>query len=247
MKKFLAIAFAMLVLITLAVPAFAAEEDFVPSISYKEAPEANKVVINRNESENDKPDQGGEEDVSEVIVFTSILQAQNQTTDITQEERDALLDLYEEMKTDEVTLPLLESGYVVRELFDISWSYTEAAANGHEMEEWLSQPGNTVTITLYTGVPAGVDVVVTVYVDGHWKEVPQVSQAARAVQDSSGTVTCVFEEIGPVAICVQDGADIPPAQTGDLMGRFMWLWMLLLIASVGALIVLVRNRRKFVR
>lgn len=226
MKKLSAIALALLLLATLAVPAFAAENEFVPSISYKDGPELDKAEMN-------------EEDVTPCLVITSILQAKNKKTDITQPERDLLLEIYEKLKTNEMILPLEKEDFVVRELIDISWRYTDCVQTNHNKDEWLSQPNNTVTVTLKTNIPSDMDVVVMVYVNEQWVEVSNVTRNANSL-------TCVFEDIGPVVICVRE-TDATPPQTGDAVGRILWLWLLMLVVSLGALTVLVVNRRKFLR
>ena len=227
MKKFSAIVLALLLLATLAVPAFAAENEFVPSISYKDGPELDEAKMN-------------EQDVTACLVITSILQAKNKETDITQPERDLLLETYEKLKSNEMTLPLEKDDFVVRELVDISWRYSECVEPDHRMDEWLSQPNNTVTVTLKTGIPKDMEVVVLVYVDEQWVEVSDVTR------NPDKSITCVFEEIGPVAICVREKEAAPP-QTGDTVGRLLWIWIVLLVVSLGGLIALMCNRRKFLR
>ena len=227
MRKFSAILLALLLLVTLAVPAFAAENEFVPSISYKDGPELDKAEMNK-------------EDVTACLVITSILQAKNKETDITQPERDLLLEIYEKLKSNEMTLPLEEDDFVVRELVDISWRYSECVEPNHRKDEWLSQPNNTVTVTLKTGIPKDMEVVVLVFVNEQWVKVSDVTR------NPDKSITCVFEEIGPVAICVREKEAAPP-QTGDAIGRLLWIWIVLLVVSLGALTALVLNRRKFLR
>ena len=67
---------ALLLLAVLAMPAFAAENEFVPSITYKDGPEIEKA-------------QQEKEDVTPCLVVTSIIQAKNKDTDIHQEDRNA--------------------------------------------------------------------------------------------------------------------------------------------------------------
>lgn len=228
MRKLSAIALALLLLAALAMPAFAAENEFVPSIGYKDGPELDKAEADK-------------EDVTPCIVITSVLQAKNKETDITQPERDMLLEIYEKLKTNEMVLPLEEDDFVVRELIDISWRYSDCVEPNHGKDKWLSEAGNTVTVTLKTGIPTDMEVVVLAYVNEQWVKVDQVTR------NPDKSITCVFEEIGPVAICVRDTQDAPPPQTGDSLGRMLWLWLALLIVSLGALTLLVINRRKFMR
>ena len=144
------------------------------------------------------------------------------------------------LKSNEMVLPLEKDDYVVRELLDISWRYTKCVEPNHNKDGWLSQPNNTVAVTLATNIPSNMEVVVLVYVDEQWVQVSQVTR------NSGGTITCEFEDIGPVVICVREKDAVPP-QTGDTVGRVLWLWLVILVVSLGALTVLVLNRRKFMR
>ena len=225
MRKLSAIALVALLLATLVVPAFAAENEFAPSIGYKDGPELDKAEMNK-------------EDVTPCLIITSVLQAKNKETDITQPERNLLIEIYNQLLSNEMVLPLEKDDFVVRELVDVSWRYSDCVQVDHRMDEWLSRPNNTVTVTLKTNIPSDLEVVVLVYVNEQWVQVAQVTR------NSDNSLTCVFEEIGPVAICVREKDGEPP-KTGDSVGRILWLWILLLVTSFGALTVLVLNRRKF--
>ena len=229
MRRICAIALALLLLATLVVPGFAAENEFAPSIGYKDGPEIEKA-------ETDK------EEVTPCLVITSILQAKEKKTDISQEDRDLLLEVYEALSKNEMGLPLESDDYVVRELIDISWRNDDCVEqDDHNHKEWLSQENTSLKVTFDTKISSNMDVVVLVYINEQWVPVTSVTR------NGNDTITCVFEDICPVAICVKESADTPPAQTGDAMGRMLWLWVLLLVASLGAMTVLVMNRRKFVR
>jgi len=226
MKK-MCVLLALLLLAALAMPVFAAENEFVPSITYKDGPE-----IDKSEME--------EEDVTPCLVVTCILQAKNKETDIPQEDRDLLLEVYEKLKSNEMQLTLEDDDLVIRELIDVSWRETDCVEKDHNHKQWLHKDDTSITVTFKTGIPSTTEVVVMVYTNEQW--VPVVSQ----VNDDK-TVTCVFEDICPVALCVREKQDTPPAQTGDTMGRMLWLWVLLLVTSLGALTALVLSRRKFLR
>ena len=111
----------------------------------------------------------------------------------------------------------------------------------HEHQEWLSRDNTTVRVKFDMGLPTDAELVVLVYVNEEWIPAEQVTI------NTDKTVTVVFEDICPVAFCVNRSVQEPPAQTGDAMGQLLWLWILLLLASMGALVYLVLNRRKFLR
>ena len=227
MRKICAAIAALLLLIALTVPVLGAEDDFVPSITYKGGPEIVEAKMN-------------EEDVTACLVATSILEAKEKKTDITQAERDLLLEVYEKLVKDEMELPV-DDDLVVRELVDVSFQHSECVEPEHNHKEWLARDNTSVEVKFDMGLPTDVQLEVLVYINEEWIPVEDVTV------NPDKTVTVVFEDICPVAFCVHRSAQEPPAQTGDTMGRMLWLWIVLLLASIGALVYLVQNRRKFLR
>lgn len=228
MKKILCMMAALLMCLSLAMPAMAASDTFVPSIGYKDGPECEDAVL-------------GGEYVGGCIVVSSIKQAKEKTTDIYQEERDLLLELYEKIETGAMKLPMENSGYVVRELVDVSFVKSGCVEDPHGHEEDLLEEGTTITVTFDLGVWANTHVQVLVYVDGQWVA------PVRVVNNGNGTVTCEFENIGPVAFCVDPSVETESPKTGDTAGQGLWIWILLLGVSAAALVLLVKNRSKFIK
>ena len=228
MKRILSLLAVLTLLATLAVPAWGAEDTFVPSIGYKDGPDVEKAEIE-------------DEDVTPCLVVTSILEAKNKETDIFQEERDLLLEVYEKLRLDEMKLPLGDEDYVIRELVDISFMKSVCVEPGDEHKEWLAQEETDITVTLRTGIPAHVDVKVLVYLNGEWVVVDGVTN------NNDQTITVVFPNICPVAILVPTGTPDTPPATGDILGGMLWLWLLVLILSMAALGVLLKTRRRFLR
>ena len=228
MKKIACILTALLLLVACSVTAFAAEDVFVPSISYKDGPTVEDSTVN-------------DTSVTACLVVTSVLQAKEKKTDISQESRDALLDLYAKLESNTIKLPAEYEDLVVRELVDVSFLEDSCVSKDHGHEEDVEKPEISITVRFQMNMPANVDVAVLSYVDGQWKA------AESVVNNGDGTVTCVLQDLGPVAFCVPRGTSDLPADTGDAMGRMLWLWALLLIGSMGVLVTLVLNRRKFMK
>lgn len=226
MRKVMCLIFVLAFCLTLACPVFA--DTFVPSISYKDGPDIEDAEM-------------GDETVTDCLVVTSIKEAEEKSTDITQEERDLLLEVYDELDSGDMELPVEDGDYVVRELVDVSFKNEDCIVPEHGHKEELAEDGTTVTIRFDLGVKPSTDVVVLVYIDGQWVPVEDVTN------NGDGTVTCVFEDICPVAFCVEADAEIPPAQTGDLEGRNLILWFALMGASFCGILVLVLLRRKTAR
>lgn len=137
--------------------------------------------------------------LDECVVITTVEEAEEKTTDITQEERDTLLKAYQGLVDGEVSLPI-DGSYAVREIVDISFKYDacrQLEEHGHK-DEVLAIEGVQLTIDFDMGVGADETVCVMTYINGEWAEIEEV------VNNGDGTVTCVFEDLCPVAFAVVD-------------------------------------------
>lgn len=224
MKKVIVFLLLLALCLSFLLPAFAAE-DFVPSISYKDGPEIKDAEMES-------------QDVADCLVITSLKGAEEKTTDISQEDRDLLLDVYAKLQSGELKLPAGE-GFVVRELVDLSWKENDCVGQGHTHEGDLKKDGVTVTVDLDLGVTVANELLVYTYHDGKFEQVQDV----RINED--GTVTCVLEHFCPVAFTVrQQGGG---SQTGDLAGRDLTLYGVLMVLSMAAITGLVIRRKKQAR
>lgn len=224
MKRMICIAIAFLLCLSVACPVFASE-DFVPSITYKDEPDIIwPVELIDEEGEVDEIDW-------EHLVITPISEAET-STEIPEDSREELLEIYEELTEGDMTLPGDEE-LIIRDLFDASW----ICDDGHEEE--LEEEGVTIEITLDIGIDPDVDVVVMAYVDGEW--VP----AVEVVNNDDGTITVVLEDICPIAIAVSEEIYDVPVKTGDNSGIVFWAGLMLV--SAAALVALLVTRRKAAR
>lgn len=223
MKRFVCLLSVLLLCVTLACPAFAADT-FVPSIGYKDGPDVENADL-------------GGTDVHDCVVVTSIAQAEDKSTDITQAARDELLDVYAKLSDGSMKPPV--DGYVIRELVDVSFKLKNCVENEpHTHLEELAKDGTTIKVTFDLGVAKSTNVVVKTYTNGTWEDVVGVTN------NGDGTVTVEFEHFCPVAFCVEQGAEVPPSQTGDEAGQSMFLWIALMVLSLAAIVVLVVLSRK---
>lgn len=227
MRKVTCLAAALLVLVSLVLPAMAAQSTFVPSIGYKDGPEVEDAILNG-------------EDVGDCIVVSSIKECQEKTTDIHQDDRDLLLDVYEQLRDGTMTLPL-DDDYVIRELVDVSFREQKCVDPDHGHEEWLKQENTTIEITFDPGIPRNIEVVVLVFINGEWKPIEDVR-----INDD-GSVICEFEDICPVVFCVDPDSGIDPPKTGDHMSTGLLLWCLILALSLAAMACLLKFRRRILR
>ena len=202
---------------------------FVESISYKDAPAVEDATM-------------GGEGVDECVVVTSIKEAEEKTTDISQEDRDLLLEVYEKLEDGSMTLPL-EGEYVIRDLVDVSFEYEDCRQieeHGNKPEN-LAQEGVTLTVTFKMNVGTYEDVLVFVYVDGEWIRVEDVKN------NGNGTITCVFEDICPVAFVVDGKEPVQNPTTGDAAGNSLVLVVGIMVLSAAGIVTLVAAKTRKVR
>lgn len=214
-----------------------ASANFVPSITYKDGI---PVIDIESNIEIDGGNSWGS-GIDECVVVTSIAQAIEKSTDISQDDRDLLLEVYEAIAKGEMELPL-EGDYVIRDLVDISFEYEDCRCiekHGHK-DQCLAEDGVTLTITFDMDVASTDNVVVMAYVNGEWTAIKSVTN------NGDGTVTCIFEDICPVAFVVNENAPVDVPQTGDTT-MSPWVWMVVMaVCAVGIVILLAAKRKKAV-
>ena len=225
MKKIVALILALVLCLAVAAPAFAAGT-FVPSVSYKDTPAVEDAELSG-------------EHVDDCLVISSVTDAKDKTTDIYQEARDLLQEVYEKLHSGEMKLPL-EGDYVIRDLVDVSFKVSPCVENEeHDHEDELNKEHTAITVTFDLGIAKDEKIIVMSYNDGVWNNIASVTN------NGDGTVTCVFEHFCPVVFCVEAGAEVDgPAQTGDAEGQEIFQWIVIMIASVISMVALTVHRRK---
>ena len=239
MKKAVFLLLVLSLVMGMACTALAAEGDFVPSITYKDAPdlvestdsEGNKFVGQIVDSTGAVVESAG----ADSLVITSVAQGKD-TTQIPEERKEELLNLYEELSSGTMEVPyemieesLADQDLVVRDLFDVFWS-------SEENPDAIEQPDANLVVTFDLGVNASTVVYGMSYYNGNWY--PAVS----VVNNGDGTVTCVFSTQGIVAFSVARAEAMPP--TGDTMAKDLYWYVGILAFSGVALVVLLILPRK---
>ena len=224
MKRIVTLLLALVLCAGMAVPVLAADNKFVPSISYKDGPDIISGDLDGTP-------------VGSCLIVSSITDCRDKTTDIYQEDRDLLLEVYKELSDGTMKLPL-EEDYVIRELVDVSWKKTSCVENPHSHREDLKKEGTLLTVDFDLGVPKGIPVIVMTYINGKWEPVESV------VNNGDGTVTVIFEDICPVVFCVDPNDVYMPPKTGDQARQDMILWISLMAVSVIAIVVLLVLRKR---
>lgn len=226
MKKMICLLTALLLCCSLVMPAFAAESVFVPSITYKDGPEVKSAEM-------------GDEDVEGCVVVTSILKAKNKSTDIYQEDRDLLLEVYDLIKKGEMELPV-DKSYEVLELVDVSYKKTACVEVPHLHEEELNKEEVTVIVDLEMRVSKNTEIKGFVYNEEteKWEELKSVKN------NGDGTVTCEFDYFCPVMFCVERGSATETPKTGDAAGQNIGLWLGVMGVCAAALVGVMVVRKK---
>ena len=233
MKKLICLFTVLVLCLSMAAPAFAA--DFVPSIDYKDGP-----GIVKGEQE--------DKDVTDCLVISTIKQAEDKVTDITQDDRDLLLQVYDELKSGDMTLPI-EGRYVIRDLLDVSYKYEDCRQkedHGNKPQQ-LKEEGVTLTVTLDLGIAATDNILVLSFVEGEASartgdlSAYQWIPAEKVVNNGDGTLTVEFEDICPVAFVTRLSDSAP---TGDAARGQLGLFIGLMVLSAAAIVVLICIKSK---
>ena len=248
MKKILSIVLAVLVMVapfTVAVSA----ENFVPSISYKPAPE---LVSEEDEDGRqvigvviDADGNAISTEYHECIVITPVSEAED-SDDIPEAAADLLLSVYSEISNSDFKLSSLSEelnkrvasdigegknadDLIVKDLFDVT-------VLCDELKESLAPIGNTLTLTFKVSVDKGVPVYAMTYKNGQWAPIVNV------VNNNDGTITCTFEDFCPVAFFVPASTEVNPPQTGDTTETI--IWAVVMISAISLIVALVAVNRK---
>ena len=230
MRRVLSVLFVLLICVGTVLPVFAANGDFTPSIEYKDGPTLVSGSL-------------GEEHVTKCLVVTTVLTAINESTDVSDEVRQTLLDLYKELSNPDSSMKLpLDFDYTIIELIDISYHYSvcpEGRDHGHKVTRSGSD-NMMLTVAVKPSVPMSVGAKVLSYDNGQWRVIP-----FETLED--GAISFVVEKEGPVAIAVPRGYTENPPQTGDQAGNQLVLWVTLMTVSVAALVVVAVLAKRKVR
>lgn len=231
MKRTICLLTVLALCLCMSMTAFA--DEFVPSIGYKDGPE----II--------KGEQEGK-DVTDCLIVSTVKEAEDKVTDITQDDRNLLLEVYQELMNGQMKLPL-EKEYVIRDLVDVSYKYNNCRTqedHGDKPQE-LKEIGKTLTVVFDMDLAKDEKIIVLVYIEnerarsaaGQWVPAEQVTN------NGDGTLTVVFEDICPVAFVVEK--DGPVADTGDdARDSLVWMAVAMVASAVGIVALIVLKAKK---
>ena len=215
MKKVLS-CMLVIVMLTFTFTMVASGAGFVPSVSYKPAPDIVDIVDHEH---------------NDCIIITPVGEAE-ESKDLTEEKKEALLDQYEKLSDPDTKVselvPDFKNDLVVKDLFDITTICSELSKELHE--------GETVDVVLKTTLAKDADLYAMVYVDGKWAKIP-------AKNNSDGTITLTISGDGIVALLVPaDVVDMETPETGD--NSNVILWSAIMLAALALIVVLVFVNRR---
>lgn len=220
MKRIVSAFIAIIMIMSLSCAAFAAEHDFVPSISEKGEPDLVGIQLIKD------GEVVGTIDAT-CLLLTAISRV-NLSEEIPDDAADLLLQVYKALVNGTSKLPGEENEeLVIRDMLDVSLICEECAA-------LLAQDGVTLQLVFNLGV-ADTDVVKAFsFKNEKWNAIPTVN-------NGDGTVTCTFEHLCPVvfAISTMNDAD----DTGDAFRSELIFWSIAMMASAAALVVVISRRK----
>lgn len=212
------------------------QDSFVPSITYKDGVEIQDVTISQLPGASEAFAEG----IDQCVVVTSIAQAKDKSTDISQEDRDLLLDVYAKLEDGSMVLPL-KGENVIKELVDVSFEYEDCRLleDHNHKDEILAQEGVTLTVGFNMGLKQDAPLVVLTYVNGEWVQVEKTEIGA------DGVVTCVFEDICPVAFVLMEEAAEAEETEAPWTGDVIMKWVVVMaVCAVGIVVVLVLMKKQ---
>lgn len=244
MRKLICLMIALVMCLTIAVPAYAAESDFVPSITYKPNPE---IVPVENEE--------GEESIGVIrdengeiidyvdhgcLLVTPIAHVWDEEIEVPAEVEQLLTFVYEELNSNNMEIPYDKHGadldpanMVIRDLFDARWSC-------EEHREMIEKEGVVFEITFDLGVVADAQIFVMTYDE----EANEWSPIVKTVNNGDGTVTCTFEHLCAIEFSMPLVAATAPVDDAQSPNVLPWV-ILLIVAAVAVVgVVVVKNKKK---
>lgn len=244
MKRFVCLITVLMMCMSLVLPAYAAEDSFVPSITYKPNPE---IVPVENEA--------GEEFIGVIrdengeiidyvghgcIRITPIAHIWDEETEVPEEVEQLLTFVYGELNSNNMDIPyekhdagLDPANMVIRDLFDARWAC-------EEHREMVEKEGVVFEITFDLGVVADAQIFAMTYDE----EANEWSPIVRTVNNGDGTVTCTFEHLCAIEFSMPIAAATVPVDDAPSANVLPWIIALVIAVVAVVAIVIAKNKKK---
>ena len=244
MKKIVCLFLALILCLGIAVPVFAADNGFVPSITYKPEPE---IVPVKDENGNEhlgviRDNEGNVVDYVDHGCFriTPIAHVWDPEIEVPDYIEELLTYVYEGLNDGSLTIDydifnanLDPSKMVIRDLFDIRWFCEEHLAM-HLKED------NTLDIIFDLGVVSEAEIFVASF-DESTKE---WSPIVKTVNNGDGTVTCTFQHFCALSFSMPMAGTSAPVDDAQAASLLPWIIILLLAVVAFVVVVIIKNKKK---
>ena len=246
MRKLICLVTVLLLCMSFALPAFATDSGFVPSITYKPEPDITPV-IDENGGEYIGVLRNAEGEIvgyvdEGCLIITPIAHVWDPEKIVDMVIEDLLLFVYEGLSDGNVKLPydafaanLDAANTVIRDLFDARFACEECDA-------LLALEGVTLEITLDLGVVADVNI----YIATFDEETKEWEPIVSTVNNGDGTVTCVFEHLCAVSVSMPLTPATAAVEAAAETGSNATPWIITLAAAVVAAagVVIAKGKKK---
>ena len=243
MRKVICLAIALLLCVSMTLPAFAAEDSFVPSITYKPNPEI--VPVEGEDGEEyigvirDKDGNVLDYVGHGCLRITPIAHVWDEEIEVPQVIEELLLYVYEKLNDGSMKIPydkheagLDAANMVIRDLFDARWVCEEHRA-------MIEKEGVVFELTFDLGVVADAQIFVMTYDEATKEWEPIV----KTVNNGDGTVTCTFEHLCAIEFSMPVNAVTVPADDAQQANVLPWI-IVLLMSAVAVVGVVVSKKKK---
>ena len=248
MKRFVCLVIALMLCMSIAAPAFAAEGEFVPSITYKPNPE---IVPVEGEDGGEyigviRNPKGEIEDYvgHGCLLITPIAHVWDDEIEVPKNVEELLLFVYNALNNGDMKIPyekhdagLDAANMVIRDLFDARWVCEEHRA-------MIEKEGYTFQLIFDLGVVADAQIYVMTYDE----ESKDWSPIVKTVNNGDGTVTCTFEHLCAIEFSMPINAAATAAVVAEEAegGNALPWFIALALAAAGAVGVVVTKKKKTV-
>lgn len=243
MRKIICLLIALVMCLSIAAPAFAADNGFVPSITYKPEPE---IITVKDEKGEDaigviRNEKGEIVDYIDHGCFriTPIAHVWDPEIEVPDYIEELLTSVYEGLNDGSLTIPyekfnanLNPADMVIRDLFDIRWFCDEHRA-------LLEQKGNTLDIIFDLGVVADAQIFVASFDEATKDWTPIV----KTVNNGDGTVTCTFEHFCAMSFSMPLAGTNVPVDNAQPANLLPWIIILVLAVAAFVTVVILKNRK----
>ena len=240
MRRIVCLLTVLLLCVGLAMPVFAAEDDFVPSITYKPEPDIVPVDDDYIGIIRDERDEIIGYIEHGCLKITPIAHVWDEKIEVAKEIEELLLFVYNALNDDSMKIPyekheaeLDAEHMVIRDLFDIRWVC-------EEHREMFEKEGVTLELIFDLGVVADAEIYVMTYDE----ETEEWSPIVSTVNNGDGTVTCSFDELCAVEfsmpVAAAASASVETVQTASVLPWFV----LMVAAALGVVAIVVVKTKK---